>query len=323
MASSLAEIRARLQAQENSNSRQGSDSASFPFWNAPAGSSSLVRFLPDADPSNDFFWVERRVIRLPFSGIVGQGDSKPTFVNVPCMEMFGETCPIVTETRPWWKDSQLEDMARSHSPKKSFLFQGFVLESGFVEDDVPENPIRRFVINPSIHKIIVASMMDVDMDTIPFDYDGGYDFRINKQQPGKYADYSTSAFGRKARSLSDEERAAIDTHGLYDLKEFLPNKPSEADVKVIEELFHASVDGEPYDQARWGNHFRPFGMTANDNGSSKDARTPAPKAEAPAPAPKAEAPAPAPAPKADDVGESPKSAASILETIRNRPKQES
>ena len=37
----------------------------------------------------------------------------------------------------------------------------------------------------------------------------------------------------------------------------LPKKPSEVDVKVIKEMFEASVDGEAYDQDKFGQYFRP------------------------------------------------------------------
>ena len=101
---SLAEIRARLQAQENrsSGSTFGGDNAIYPFWNIPEQSTAVIRFLPDGNESNPFFWVERLMIRLPFNGIKGDNDTKSCFVQVPCMEMFGETCPVLTEVRGWF-----------------------------------------------------------------------------------------------------------------------------------------------------------------------------------------------------------------------------
>jgi hypothetical protein len=56
--------------------------------------------------------------------------------------------------------------------------------------------------------------------------------------------------------------AAINTHGLFNLKDFLPKKPGEVEVKVMQEMFEASVDGEPYDPDRWSQYFRPAGMAA-------------------------------------------------------------
>ena len=70
---SLAEIRAKLQQQE-SNSTQGPSGPNpiFPFWNIKEGESATIRFLPDGDPDNTFFWRERLMIKLPFAGIKGQ-----------------------------------------------------------------------------------------------------------------------------------------------------------------------------------------------------------------------------------------------------------
>ena len=52
----LAEIRAKLQAssQQNTGSTGGSDNGIYPHWNMPEGTTTTVRFLPDADPNNTF-----------------------------------------------------------------------------------------------------------------------------------------------------------------------------------------------------------------------------------------------------------------------------
>ena len=66
---SLAEIRAKLQAsnQQNTGGSAGGDNAIFPHWNQAEGTTTTVRFLPDADPNNTFFWIERAMIKLPFA----------------------------------------------------------------------------------------------------------------------------------------------------------------------------------------------------------------------------------------------------------------
>ena len=98
---SLAEIRARLAAAESNKGgqSQGGDNAIYPHWNMPEGSSANLRFLPDGNSKNTFFWVERAMIRLPFNGIKGESESKMTYVQVPCVEMWGEACPVLAEVR--------------------------------------------------------------------------------------------------------------------------------------------------------------------------------------------------------------------------------
>lgn len=278
---SLAEIRAKLQAANNQSSgnSSGNDNAIYPHWNAAEGTTTTVRFLPDADPDNTFFWVERAMIKLPFAGVKGEANSKPVTVQVPCMEMWGETCPILSEVRPWFKDKALEDLGRKYWKKRSYLFQGFVVDSKIQEDKTPENPIRRFIIGSQIFNIVKNALMDSEIEELPTDYVSGLDFKIVKTSKGGYADYSTSTWARRERALSDDEKAAIDQHGLYNLKDFLPKKPTEVELKVIKEMFEASVDGEAFDMDRWGQYYKPAGM--GGSGSATGSTTPASK---PAPA---------------------------------------
>jgi hypothetical protein len=70
---SLQEIRAKLASMENNSktnsSSTGGDNAIYPHWNIDEGTSTTLRFLPDADTNNTFFWVERQMIRLTFPGV--------------------------------------------------------------------------------------------------------------------------------------------------------------------------------------------------------------------------------------------------------------
>ena len=328
---SLAEIRAKLASMENnkssSQSSTGGDNAIYPHWNIDEGTSAVLRFLPDADADNTFFWQERQMIRLSFPGVKG-GDSKPVTVQVPCAEMYGDTCPALTEVRPWFKDSSLEDMGRKYWKKRSYIFQGFVTENP-LNETAPENPIRRFVISPQIFNIIKSALMDPDMENIPTDYVNGTDFRVTKTTKGQYADYSTSKWMRKERGLNEEELAAIDTNGLYTLSDFLPKRPGQDELQAIAEMFQASVDGELYDVERWGNFYKPYGVDAPASSSAKPATTapaqpvaestPAPAVTTdPAPEPVKEETAPPSEPATAEANTEKPSADDILNMIRNR-----
>jgi gp32 DNA binding protein like len=281
----LAEIRAKLQASSQQNTG-GGDNAIFAHWNIAEGQTATVRFLPDADPNNTFFWIERNMIKLPFAGVKGDVNSKPVTVQVPCMEMYGEACPILAEVRPWFKDKSLEEMGRKYWKKKSYLFQGFVVDSKLQEDKTPENPIRRFIMSSQIFNIVKNALMDSEIEELPTDYVRGLDFKIAKTNKGGYADYTTSNWSRRERALSEAENEAIAKHGLFDLKTFLPKKPTDVELKVIKEMFEASVDGEAYDMDRWGQYFKPDGMKGNNAQSSN--ATPVATTQA---APKVSAPA--------------------------------
>jgi hypothetical protein len=172
--------------------------------------------------------------------------------------------------------------------------------------------------------------MDPETEELPTDALRGLDFRISKTQKGGYADYSTSKWSRKESALTEVEAAAVEAHGLFDLNTFLPKRPGDVELKVIKEMFEASVDGQPYDTERWGQYFRPAGVNAPGGNSSSDAETAAP-ASAPAakatPAPVAEpaawedeepAVATAPVVKPAATGQN---AQDILAMIRSRQKQ--
>jgi len=287
---SLAEIRARIQAQENKStgsSNQQSDNAIYPHWNMDEGTTATIRFLPDANSTNTFFWIERQIIKLPFNGVKGDANVKQVQVQVPCMEMYGENCPVLAEVRPWYKDESLKEMANKYWKKRSYLFQGFVRQNPIGDDKQPANPIRRFVISPQIFAIIKASIMDPEMEEIPTHYTRGLDFNVKKTSKGGYADYSTSNWARKETALTELEQAAIDSHGLFNLTEFLPKKPSEAELRIIKEMFEASVDGRPYDNERWGQYYRPYGLEA-PAGATTAKQSEATQASQPVTAPVAE-----------------------------------
>jgi hypothetical protein len=270
-------LRAKLRETASKGDQQtrskgtGGDNASYPFWDIPTNQSATIRFLPDADTTNDYFWVKREVIKLPFSGVVG-GDfptDKDVTVTVPCIDMFGMKCPIVAATKHLWDKEETKDLARVYYKKRSFIFQGLVTNSPLQEENAPENPIRRFVINKSIYDIVYEALLDPDLADMPTDYDGGRDFTIKKTQKGEWANYSSSKFSMNSRSLNEVERSAIDTHGLFNLKDALGAVPSADAIEALKSMLKDSMDGLPYDMESYGQYFRPYGARSDSNGATK------------------------------------------------------
>ena len=281
MALTLAQIREKLQSQDNKPQNSGTgDNAIYPHWNIQEGTTARIRFLPDGNPDNGFFWIERAMIKLPFVGVKGQADSKRVEVQVPCIEMYGKeyNCPILAEVRTWFKDPGMEEMGRKYWKKKSYIFQGFVRDNPLADDRTPENPIRRFLISPQIFSLVKASLMDPELENLPTDYEAGLDFLVSKTAKGGYADYSISKWSRKETALTSDELSAIEKYGLFDLASFLPKKPGEVELKVMKEMFEASVDGRPYDLEAWGSYYKPFGLNApaSSNNSEETPRAAVP-----------------------------------------------
>jgi hypothetical protein len=155
------------------------------------------------------------------------------------------------------------------------------------------------------------------LEDLPTDFIHGLDYRMKKGSKGGYADYSTSSWARRERPLSDAEQAAIKQHGLFNLSDFLPKKPTDVELKVMKEMFEASVDGEAYDMERWGQYFKPAGMGQ----ATGDPQKPATPKAAPAPTShddEDDTPAPAASAPAAEGGDS--RAQDILAMIRNRQK---
>lgn len=265
----LAEIRAKLEAAKaktantDSPRRSNDDLAQFPFWNAPIGSTSTIRFLPDGDTSNTFFWRQRDIVNLPFEGVTG-GDyptNASVTVKIVSPSTFDMKCPISDAIKHLWKEDK--EQALRYYRKRSYLTQAFVVSSAFTEEKLPENPIRRIVLNKSLHEQVQQILMDPEIEDLITDFDGGRDYRITKTQKGEYANYSTSSFSMKARSLSDAERGAIQQHGLFNLGEFLGKAPTDEDLRAIEGMVKDSLNGDPFDAAKYPT-FRAF----NANGQA-------------------------------------------------------
>ncbi len=261
---SLATMRRLLTAKNpefaNLASKPRADTSIYLHWEMAMNRTATIRFLPDGNTDNPFFWVERDMIKLPFSGIKGKPEIKPLQVLLPCMQMYGEECPVLEEVRTWLKNPTLEDMARRYWKKRSYFYQGFVRESPFHESDAPQNPIRQFIIGPEIHCLVLNMLMHRGLLESPCDYERGMDFTIKKTEKNGYANYDQSFWAFKESALSTTEREAVDFYGLRDLGTRLPPKPTAEAVRVIREMFEASIDGELYDSDRWAKHFAPHGL---------------------------------------------------------------
>ncbi len=121
--------------------------------------------------------------------------------------------------------------------------------------------------------------------------------------------------------LTKQKEPLIEKYGLHNLNDFRPKEPTEAEVKIIKELFEKSVDGEAYDLEKYGQYFRPAGVSASQISVPKSSQ-PAPVQNTADPVNaevKTEAqPTPAAQPAAQPAGDSAKRAEDILKLIRSR-----
>lgn len=289
----LAEIRALLKQEQDKNEAikngtftggSGQPDAFLAFWNIPENQALYLRFLQDADESNPYFWREREMINLEFKGIVGM-HTDTVRVQVPCNEMWvPKSCPILTEVRQWYQvanDTNNEDLKKQASKywkKKTYLFQCLVApDSVAVKDDnAPENPIRRVLVNKDIFDKIKSILMNPGVKELPTHFEQGRDFGVIKtKNGGGFNNYDMSQFSMSERPLNGEERAAIDQYGLFNLNDFMPKQPTPDELNAIREMFEASIDGKPYDPSRWAAFYRPAGVQKPAHSSGDTATIPA------------------------------------------------
>lgn len=298
---SLDQIRALLKAEQDKQEARSSGKPSgnsqpdafLAFWNIPENDPLNLRFLDDADQNNPYFWREREMITLTFKGIVGV-HSDPVKVTVPCNEMWVEkSCPVLKQLREWYKvandtnDDELKKLAGSYWKKKTYLFQCFVApDSAVVKDDnAPENPIRRVLVNKNVFDKVKSILLNRSVTELPTHPQRGRDFSVVKtKNGGGFNTYDMSQWAMTERPLTTEEQAAIDTYGLWNLEDFMPKKPTPEELKAIEEMFEASVDGKAYDPSRWAFAYRPAGVQKPVEGSAPSTPAPAQQNEAVAPA---------------------------------------
>lgn len=269
----LDQLRQKLKEIENrkaSANKSKTSSISYPFWDLAPGKSSTVRFLQDGDNDNAYFWVEKQMVKLTFPGVKGEVNTKEVSVEVPCIEMWNEKCPIMREIQPYW-GTELEEVARKYWKKRTYYFQGVVIEDGVGETEKPETIIRRFSFKKQIFDIIKASLTDPEMRNMPTDFENGTNFKIVATQNGKYSSYTTSNWSRYESPLDAEIVEQIQKEGLPKLSDCLPKRPSEEAVGIIYEMFQASLEGELYDPVRWGKFYKPYGLVlANDSATDED-----------------------------------------------------
>lgn len=253
----------------------------YPFWKMPDDSVAIVRFLPDLDEDNSLgFLVENLQHELTING-----ERK----KVPCLAMHGESCPICELSRKYYDDKN-EEMGKKYYKKKSYIGQVIVVESPIEHDN--NQLVKLIEFGPKIFKQIQSAFQSGDLDEAPFEFKGGYNFRIKKTKSGQYADYGTSSFTPKQSDLDDD---LIEQMNLYSLKDY---RTKYIDSATLEAMLIADQTGQAF-------------KDSEDSGNQ--APTPTPSAS-PSPAPVSAASAEADTPAPAESGSKP----SVLEALRAR-----
>ena len=213
----------------------------YQFWKMPDNTTAQVRFLPDRDvDSNPLkFLVENLTHEL-----VVNGNKK----KVPCLSMYGEACPICEHSQKLYAEGN-EDLGKKYYKKRSYLGQVLVVESPFEykdEKDQDTSIVKLIDFGPKIFKCIQSAFQSGDLEEAPYEFQGGYNFRIKKTKAGQYSDYGTSSFAPKQTDLEEEVIDAVKAE-LFSLSEYREKYVSRA---TLEAMLLADQTGQAMDDAK-------------------------------------------------------------------------
>lgn len=279
MTSRLDAMRAKLAEQKKRQDEGGGNAVArreYPHWKIDFDETVSLRYLPDADETNDYFWRKKLMYDWKFASPDTPGET--VRIIMPCRNMYDgytgdKACPVRKKLSAMFDaKGEQEEAAKPFWVTTSYLYSGFVRRSPYNEPAVPENPIRIFDLSKKLHEYIEGSILVDDPDRKlaydPVDYENGLNFIIEKKRNAKgYADYTNSQWSKNPTPLSEEEKAAIKQWGLVNLKEELPAKPSDEAFSIQMSMLEAALANEPWNP-EWEAHFKPFKNKARDGASA-------------------------------------------------------
>jgi hypothetical protein len=249
--------------------------------NMDYGASTKVRFLPASSEiaENEVqpkFWVPKKVIRLRFEN--PQKEGSEVILPIPAMQMYTgcktENDLVLKQAKALFDESEAlkkkgrEEEAKQIHAKGSYhwhrgetIAQAFVVKSGFLESDPPENPIRLLELNKQLMNVINATLNsddpDVKLEYWPCHGRKGSDFIIKKTKSGDWPKYDAgSCFARSPTPWTTEQIESLERFGLFKLEDFLPAQPSDEEYQILAEIVRLSIEGERVWNPDWEDHLK-------------------------------------------------------------------
>jgi hypothetical protein len=266
--------------QESMKTRSSGGNVFYRYKNLDYNATSTIRFLPASSEiaENDVkpdFWLDRKVIRLRFNDPMVEGGV--VILPIPVMQMYkrGKTeddiilrqvTPIYDEADKLKKAGREEEAkqvrakASYHWHRGETIAQCFVVRSGFIEQDPPENPIRIVELNKQLMNVIKSTLHSDDpeekLEFWPCHGKKGTNFVIKKTKSGDWPKYDAgSGFSRSGPTpWTTAQIEAIQQYGMFDLTNFLPPRPSEDEYKMLAHIVERSIAGVRIWEPDWEAH---------------------------------------------------------------------
>lgn len=245
------------------------------------------------------FLVEKVMHNLTING-----DKRST----PCLSMYGEDCPICAVSQQYYKAND-EANGKKYWKKRQHIGQVLVIEDPLDPDkdtgETHEGKVRFINLGYQLFGIIKKAFEKGELESAPYEYEGGCNFNITKSAQGEYSTYALgSNFARRESDL-DADQIALVEEEIVDLSTLLPPNPG---LEKTEALLNAALTGESMEEDNSAGGFAAaVQATATKTAAAENDVIPAAKEQT------------APAPAVDDV-ELPDDAEDILAQIRNRRK---
>ncbi len=223
------------------NDRENLPNNYYPFWNMEDGQQCKIRFVPDLNQDNPFGFLVQKVMHT----LEIDGEKK----SVPCLSMYGKECPICKVSSDFYKNKD-EVNGKKYWKKRQYIGQALVVEDPLNPDattgEKHTGKFRYVALGFQIYKIIEESFKsDEILESIPYNFEDGYDFIIKKTSQGKYATYTSgTTFARKQRALSEDELVIVED-GMIDLASLLPKEP---ELDKIEAMLRSALHGGSYSE---------------------------------------------------------------------------
>lgn len=305
MSDDTAESAMKTMRESMANSQNRTNNLFYYYRKLDFGQSSTVRFLPISkevamsDEVKKRFSLAKKVIRLRFDN--PEVDESKVVLTIPVMQMYiggkTENDAILKQVKALYDESdrllkagqderakEVRERASYHWTRGEHLAQGFVVRSGFKEDNEPENPIRVFELNKQImNRINAVCDPKVDADRAlrywPVHGKLGTNFVITKDRSGEWPSYNNSGFSTQGPTpWTDGMKAALETYDLWPLEEFLPERPTEDEYAMLAEIVRQSIAGETTWDPDWEAHLetvKVFKTSPDGTGSLGGGSTPA------------------------------------------------
>lgn len=240
----LADLKKRFQEQKEKTTTNNSQSNGdyYAFWNIAEDESAIMRTLPIANQKGAMPVLEKDHHKI---SIEGKDET------IPCLAMYGETCPICELSRKYYKlkDEESQKMGKYYYRNRSYLFSAYIKKDPLPADaetkETAEGKVKVVQFGNQLYKKYNASLETLvkndEIDDVPWSLTDGLDFNIVKKMGPKWAEWDLSSdFARRSTPLPAE---FIESFEPVDLTKFLPANPG---LEKVQRMLDAHMNDGSY-----------------------------------------------------------------------------